>query len=589
MNSSIKSSGHGKLVLRAVAVAAMAVGAGQAMAVTSVTLCAEAFDKTLPVQGGTTIAVPMWGYSLGACGAPTAPGPVINVPAGETTLQVTLINNLTVPTSLVIASQKLAADGGGPVMGETVHDATESCAPVPANALTCRVRSFTGETAPGATRTYTFTGLRSGTFLYQTGTHPQVQMQMGLAGMARIAGTATPTYEQDVPVVLSEVDVAMHGTIRDTLGTVGSQALWQSEGHTTLKYAPNYFLVNGAPFNGITAGVGATDLSVNFPAANADHPVRLRIANAGLESRSLVLNSGTWKAIGENGYAYPMAREQASLLVPAGTTADADLSVHVSGAGVATQRLAFFDRRSGVRNADSSLAGGMLARVVNTDGPALEPIGNQIVNEGTTFNLQAQGWNVLSYAINGPGGMGISATGAITLGVPIAASAADVTVSATNGTTVTQSFNVSVNHAPSATGEGSFASPFKTITMVKNTAGTAGLVNQTPALNFPSGELTLNDTDGDVGPGWVPSNVVFDSAVRVDPTTGAAVPLPVNRAEAFATYDAATATVMFRPRTNIANNNAVPTDSLGTYRAMYRVIDQYGLSSMPASAFILVQ
>jgi FtsP/CotA-like multicopper oxidase with cupredoxin domain len=587
MNNSMHTQTRGKLVLRAVAAAVLALGASQAMAVTTVTLCAQPFSKNLPVQGGTTIAVPMWGYSLGSCGAPTAPGPVITIPAGETTLQVTLINNLAVPTSLVIASQKLAADGGAPVMAEDLIG--PACTLAPANSLTCRLRSFTGETAPGATRTYTFTGLRPGSFLYQSGTHPQVQIQMGLAGMARISDTAAPSFEQDVPVVLSEVDVAMHTSISSTLGTAGSQGLWQSEGRTTLKYAPNYFLVNGAPFDGITAGVGATDLSVNFPAVNATHPVRLRIANAGLESRSLVLNSGTWKVMGENGYAYPMPREQASLLMPAGTTADADLGVQVNGGGVAVQRLAFFDRRAGVRNADSALAGGMLARIVNTDGPALDPIANQIVNEGTTYNQQAQGHNVTSYGLGaGPAGLTVSTTGAIAWPVAIGATGGAVQVTATNGTTtVSQGFALVVNHAPVAAADGSLTVPARNITLARNTAGTA-VVNLSLTqglLNVPAITLTANDTDPD-GPLTSPL-VSFVSATLVN-SSGTPVALPAAQLEATFTYDAVNQQIVFRPRTAL-NGNGVPANALGLYAVQYRIVDAYGLASNAATAYISVQ
>ena len=55
-----------------------------------------------------------------------------------------------------------------------------------ADRLACRIRSFTGETDPGTARTYTFDNLRPGSFLLQSGTHPQAQVQMGLAALLKL-------------------------------------------------------------------------------------------------------------------------------------------------------------------------------------------------------------------------------------------------------------------------------------------------------------------------------------------------------------------------------------------------------------------
>ena len=44
------------------------------------------------------------------------------------------------------------------------------------------MRSFDAETAAGGSGSYTWTGVKEGTYLYHSGTHPQVQVQMGLYG-----------------------------------------------------------------------------------------------------------------------------------------------------------------------------------------------------------------------------------------------------------------------------------------------------------------------------------------------------------------------------------------------------------------------
>jgi uncharacterized repeat protein (TIGR01451 family) len=334
----------------------------------SVTLCATPYLQNLPGPNNTTVAVPMWGYSLGACGAaaPSSPGPVLVVPPGDSTLTVTLQNNLTVPTSLVLAGQRLP-DGGAPVRAADVVG--PACAE-PSTDTACRVRSFTAETPPGGTGVYTFSNLRPGSYLYQSGTHQQVQVQMGLFGLMAQDGqavgatqrqlTRSPAslFDADVPVVLSEIDPDQHARIQATLGStvLATQQGWQANKNSTLDYAPRYFLVNGKPYD----AAGATDLPVSTFSGGY---VALRLANAGLRSRSLVLNNGHWQLLTEDGGDYPAPREQYTVLLPAGKTTDARLFMtSVPG------RLAFFDRRGGTDNANGDALGGQVAQVVVSSG-----------------------------------------------------------------------------------------------------------------------------------------------------------------------------------------------------------------------------
>jgi uncharacterized repeat protein (TIGR01451 family) len=386
MRSSNNSRGHRPVLLRSVAAGLLAFGASQAMAV-NVSLCAEAYTMDLPGAAG----VPMWGYRAlsgavgeSACGAPTATDlhtPVLVVPANDPTLVVTLVNALTVPTSIVLAGQDMPLDGGAPVHATDVTDlpASTVCGGPSAADLSCRVRSFTGETAPGAQRVYTFGSvarpLRPGTFLYQSGTHPQVQIQMGLAGiLAKDAGLATVAgrilfsnpdwvFDADAPVLLTEVDDAMHTRIASTLGSA-TPGSWKAGNNSTFDYNPRFFLVNGKPYD----GTNATDLPVQT--FNGGYVV-LRMANAGLRSRSMVLNNGHWQVLTEDGNAYPAPREQYSLLLPAGKTSDAQVIVAVPAAATALspdRSLALFDRRGGTDNADANPLGGQVARLALASG-----------------------------------------------------------------------------------------------------------------------------------------------------------------------------------------------------------------------------
>jgi hypothetical protein len=103
-------------------------------------LKAEATTITAPDNQVVT----MWGYALSnsgfTTGTGTVPGPLLEVLPGDPILTIHLKNNLPEPTSLVIPGQITTMT---PVWG----DGTTGNRPD----LMARVRSFTHETAPGAT------------------------------------------------------------------------------------------------------------------------------------------------------------------------------------------------------------------------------------------------------------------------------------------------------------------------------------------------------------------------------------------------------------------------------------------------------
>ncbi len=543
MSSPSKSGSHLAVMLHAVAGSLLALAAAPAMAY-SVTLCAERYTQDLPGAAGT----PMWGYRLmsgasgeSACGSPAATdahAPVITVPTGDTTLAITLVNRLTVPTSIVIAGQSLPADGGAPVMAADLADAP--CVPTPSaaasstdpnNPQNCRVRSFTGETGAGGSRTYTFNNLRPGTYLYQSGTHPQVQVQMGLAGMVRqdatLAGStgrllfanAAAGFDADVPAVFSEVDVAQHILIDSTLGSA-NPASWKAGNNSTLNYAPNFFLVNGKVFDGATA----TDLPVTAPAGAR---VVLRLANAGLQSRSLMLNKGTVKLLTEDGRPLAAPLEHATVLLPAGKTHDALLAATPPATGT-DRSLALFDRRGG---AD----GGLIARLAMSvpTGPIINPIAAQVANEGAAYALQITGSNISTgYSYTGlptDAAFGSNATGALSwtpvpTGTPVPTSY-NITVTGGDGSTsASQSFTLRVNHTPSIAAAAPVAVSHGTVTvpapgLLTGAADPDGDALAAVAVGTPSsGTLTLNANGGYTWSGPQPATgttpVTFSVASR---------------------------------------------------------------------------
>src|SRR4029077_20704735 len=99
-----------------------------------------------------------------------------------------------------------------------------------------RVQSFGTEVAAGATTGLTWSALRPGTYLLESGTHPSIQVPMGLYGVLVVTtapstttGTAYPaagtrpavTYDAEVPLEFSEIDPVQNNTVNAAVNTVG--------------------------------------------------------------------------------------------------------------------------------------------------------------------------------------------------------------------------------------------------------------------------------------------------------------------------------------------------------------------------------
>ncbi|MDH4289781.1 MAG: multicopper oxidase domain-containing protein, partial [Aquincola sp.] len=321
-------------------------------------------DVTTLQPPGAATGIPMWGYasctdsSFIICSAVSVPGPALTVPAGETSLTVHLKNNLTKPTSLVING---LIKPMAPVFTTDAQGRR-------------RVQSFDAEAVPNSTADYTWPDVKPGTYLYQSGTQPQVQVQMGLYGMVSrnereadaVAGTrarayADDAYQYDNQAVLlySEIDPALHAAIADgSYGTTGPTS--------TINYAPKYFLINGQAYGQlptiVPTGSGGTTL--------------LRLLNAGLQTRVPMAMGRYWDVIAEDGkpYSYldvgttpriakPMLRTQYTALLPAAKTMDV-LVQHPPATGT----YAIMDRRLGLSNNGASGVGGMMAFVLPGPG-----------------------------------------------------------------------------------------------------------------------------------------------------------------------------------------------------------------------------
>jgi len=316
-------------------------------------LDAVAYDATMP----DLAVVRMWGFAacdatFATCGAPSSPGPTLQIPAAEpapTVLNIHLKNELATPISLLIPDQL------APLAPVKFDDGSGRM----------RTRSMTAETAPGAVGLYSWPAFRPGTFLYQSGTQPQVQVQMGLLGAVTYdaaLGQAYPgvPYDSEVLLVFSEIDPALHAAVVD--GSYGTPAY-----PSTFDYRPAYFLVNGAPYS-----VGDAPL----PAGATGGRTLLRLVNGGLMHRVPQILGVDLSFIAEEGQPYPFGELRYNTLLAAGTTQDAILAP--TAAGIFT----LFDRMLNLTTKQAT-GGGMYVQLqVATGGAGLTSAGMHTLASG---------------------------------------------------------------------------------------------------------------------------------------------------------------------------------------------------------------
>jgi FtsP/CotA-like multicopper oxidase with cupredoxin domain len=120
-------------------------------------------------------SVYMWSYANGS-GPFQYPGAMLCVNEGDT-VTITLQNQLPVPTSLNVIGMT-----GETFSGVDAADNTAFSGPATPNADDLKAGNLMPSVAAGAAGTYTFIAAHAGTYLYESGTSPQLQDQMGLVG-----------------------------------------------------------------------------------------------------------------------------------------------------------------------------------------------------------------------------------------------------------------------------------------------------------------------------------------------------------------------------------------------------------------------
>ncbi len=186
------------------------------------------------------------------------PGPTLIVNQGElVTLQLT--NELPVPVSIVFPGQEgVAATGGVPGL-------------------------LTREAGPGESVSYTFRASEPGTYLYHSGTRPELQVEMGLVG-ALIVRPATPgqayshpatAFDHEYLFLLTEMDPRIHEQVEQG----------RMEQVDTTDYRPVYWFINGRASPDTMAPAGAPWLPNQpydcMPMMHPGETILLRMIGAG--------------------------------------------------------------------------------------------------------------------------------------------------------------------------------------------------------------------------------------------------------------------------------------------------------------------
>lgn len=315
--------------------------------------------------------VPVWKIAdAGADNVLRFPGPTLAGTVGDN-LDITLVNGLPFDNSLVGTGNGISLVIPGlpmpAVVDNTLPQGPVFWTPLVDNVpVTPRVLSYVEMTpADNGTRTYRFALTKPGTFLYQSGADPSVQVQMGIYG-ALIVRPADPaqaypptptnpntTFDNEAVLLFSAIDPFLHDAVADN--TYGTAAF-----PSTIQYEPKYSLIGGRPYQNQVDALGRPDpliqhhtpIPIGPPGGNG---TLLRLVNADLVAHAPSFLNAYVSVIGEDGNLLPYPRVNHTLLLAAGKTLDA-LLVPSAPAG----KIALVDRRLFVNN-NGTYPGGLLA------------------------------------------------------------------------------------------------------------------------------------------------------------------------------------------------------------------------------------
>jgi FtsP/CotA-like multicopper oxidase with cupredoxin domain len=286
----------------------------------SATFSLTATDGYISLPDGNTIY--MWGYAEDNRGF-QHPGPVLCVNQGDT-VTVALHNTLAEDVSIIFPGQDNVLANGAPAQPQ-----------FSAGTMT----SLTNVAANGGDVTYSFTASRPGTYLYESGTQPGKQVQMGLFGALVVRPTDAgfgPNFaynrsdsefdpSAEFMALLSEIDPILH------------QAVERNMPYDLNSYTARYFMINGRSFPDTIAPNDASWLPSQpygalariHPATAASKPALIRYLSVGPQIYPFHPHGNNSLVIGRDGRplagpaAEDLSYEKFSIPVGPGQTWDA--------------------------------------------------------------------------------------------------------------------------------------------------------------------------------------------------------------------------------------------------------------------------
>lgn len=239
-------------------------------------------------EGGVVL---FWGLANGAGRAQyTAPTLILN--QGEV-VTINLTNLLPVPTSLVFPGQSNVAATGGT-----------------AGLLTNEAAAYAGS-GGGDTVLYTFTASNPGTYIYHSGTSPELQIEMGLVGAIIVRpigfspaaptayGSADTAYTDEVLFLETEMDPRIH----ELVATRGVAALVATD--YLSNYRPNYWFLNGRTAPDTMADAGVPYLPTQpyncMPMMHPGDKLLVRGVSGGREMHPLHLHANHFRIVAKDG------------------------------------------------------------------------------------------------------------------------------------------------------------------------------------------------------------------------------------------------------------------------------------------------
>jgi Multicopper oxidase len=235
----------------------------------------------------------MWLYGVDENGGvPQYPGPTLIVREGAR-VTINLISSLPVQTSIVFPGFDVTEEFGVPSTTPLVR--REVC--------------VTG--APGCTGNtkilvkYTFTATAPGTYIYHSGSQPNLQVEMGLVGTIivrpasyhanqpatwRAYGDASTAYDREYLFVVSDADPSIHQQVAFLTGTLAQRQAAIAALDTTGRHAVDWFF-NGRNFPDTVTDAHVPWLPMQpyncFPQLHPGERVLMRIVGAGLDLHPL--------------------------------------------------------------------------------------------------------------------------------------------------------------------------------------------------------------------------------------------------------------------------------------------------------------